>query len=532
MSISIQCNQCRTSIKAPDSAAGKTGKCPACGERMLIPMPEAKPMVVADMKPKLVKAATPAKGTVLLNRDRVKLSLEEVTQDFHFKIAAWLSGGALLLLALSPLFKWITFGAGGVTGIQGDGKYVLALSIAAIAASSFAIFTRRRFSLLVLASQAWGTIAVILMGSLIWKIGSIFDDPKIGGNPFTAILATQIGPGAGLYMGLIGGILAAGALGFIIVRHLHENGKIRSYYISQTIAVGLGIGIAILLGSNMSKARSSDSLTPLTSTDGDSNMDKIGRSPILTPDKPKTPRMSGVTLTPTLKSKRFQKSEYQEFVWLDIDWQVTKAEKPIRAVKGRLLLQDLFGETKFAIGWSITRSLSNGESFAEREKGFKYNQFMASHEWVRSTDESNIKIAFEVQAVVYQDGTSEGVAEDAPHNSIITPVLLKKEAQKKDFQEFIWMTIRWDTDKLPKATRAVKGVLHLTDAFGESQFRLNVTLDEPLEPGKPYVQEGTGFHYNQFISAHAWVRNASNEEIHPVFVPSSVIFADGTRKDY
>jgi DNA-directed RNA polymerase subunit RPC12/RpoP len=37
MSISIACTQCGTTIKAPDEAAGKKGRCPKCKAVILIP---------------------------------------------------------------------------------------------------------------------------------------------------------------------------------------------------------------------------------------------------------------------------------------------------------------------------------------------------------------------------------------------------------------------------------------------------------------------------------------------------------------
>jgi hypothetical protein len=174
---------------------------------------------------------------------KIHLSFHEADaeRDIHYKIAAWISGGALFLLALSPFFNWITFGAGGVPGIKGDGKFVLALSIASIVA--VAVYTRKRFSLLILITQAWATISVFWMSGLIWKVASIPDETEIKHNPFAAMFATQISPGAGLYMGLIGGLVAAGSLGFIIVRHLRETGVLRHYYITQGIAVALGIAL-------------------------------------------------------------------------------------------------------------------------------------------------------------------------------------------------------------------------------------------------------------------------------------------------
>ncbi len=39
MSITFQCEHCRKEVQAPDSAAGKRGKCPHCGQSNYIPQP-------------------------------------------------------------------------------------------------------------------------------------------------------------------------------------------------------------------------------------------------------------------------------------------------------------------------------------------------------------------------------------------------------------------------------------------------------------------------------------------------------------
>lgn len=40
MSISFDCESCKTKIKATDSAGGKWGKCPHCGHRCYVPLPK------------------------------------------------------------------------------------------------------------------------------------------------------------------------------------------------------------------------------------------------------------------------------------------------------------------------------------------------------------------------------------------------------------------------------------------------------------------------------------------------------------
>jgi len=168
--------------------------------------------------------------------------------DTPLKIAAWAAGGGLLVLALSPLFIWIKLGAGGVTGISGDGKIVLGVSILAMATYVAVVVKGKWITPVFLAVQAWGTLAVFWMGALVWKVGSILDSPDIKDNPFGALFATQVSPGAGLYLGLIGGIAVAGALGFLVVRRLLSAGSLKAYYVTQGLGCVFGILLALLVG--------------------------------------------------------------------------------------------------------------------------------------------------------------------------------------------------------------------------------------------------------------------------------------------
>jgi hypothetical protein len=83
--------------------------------------------------------------------------------------------------------------------------------------------------------------------------------------------------------------------------------------------------------------------------------------------------------------------------------------KATRAIKGVLQFQDLFGETKMKVNWTIDRPLSPGNVYVERGTGFRYNMFMSDHQWVNATDPSNMKASFAVTNILYQDGTTQDV---------------------------------------------------------------------------------------------------------------------------
>jgi len=139
---------------------------------------------------------------------------------------------------------------------------------------------------------------------------------------------------------------------------------------------------------------------------------------------------------PRITSKRFQKQDVQEFIWLDIHWTAREVDKPFRAVKGTLQFADLFGEVKASLGWTIVRETAQGQVFDEKGVGFEYNQFSDSDDWVLATDLKDMKVTFSVLGVVYQDGTIEGGSADVPKNSLLVPRLIKKRMDSQDFEDF------------------------------------------------------------------------------------------------
>jgi hypothetical protein len=110
-------------------------------------------------------------------------------------------------------------------------------------------------------------------------------------------------------------------------------------------------------------------------------------------------------LTPTLLGKRFIDGEYEDGITLNLKFDPTGLDKPARAIKGVLILTDLFGAPQKRINWTIDHPVQPGEPYTETGDGFKYNQFESSDQWVKTTDASNMKVKFQVDSILYRDGT-------------------------------------------------------------------------------------------------------------------------------
>ena len=96
------------------------------------------------------------------------------------------------------------------------------------------------------------------------------------------------------------------------------------------------------------------------------------------------------------------------------------------------------------------------------------------------------------------------------------------------YEDHIWFDCTYTLSVSSRPTRAVKGLLEFADLFGDVQFRLNVTLTDPLLPGRASDHAGIGFTYNQFMAEHQWMMVTKLTDMKVSFRPMNVIYADGT----
>ena len=105
-----------------------------------------------------------------------------------------------------------------------------------------------------------------------------------------------------------------------------------------------------------------------------------------------------------IANKRYNKAEYQEYIFFDVEYNPVNISKPTRSVKGIVVFCDLFGETKHRIGVTINDPLKPGEVLLKRGVGFEYNQFSDEDNWVRNTDIKDMTVRFQVVSILYADG--------------------------------------------------------------------------------------------------------------------------------
>jgi hypothetical protein len=94
------------------------------------------------------------------------------------------------------------------------------------------------------------------------------------------------------------------------------------------------------------------------------------------------------------------------------------------------------------------------------------------------------------------------------------------------YSDYITYSIVYQNTSL-KDIRAFQGKVVFQDLFGDKVMDLNLKITDPVKAGEQARWQGTS-EYNQFRSQEVRLRNAELKDLKVVWVPTQIIFADGT----
>lgn len=83
-------------------------------------------------------------------------------------------------------------------------------------------------------------------------------------------------------------------------------------------------------------------------------------------------------------------------------------------------------------------------------------------------------------------------------------------------------------NKSGKDIRAFAGQVRFTDLFDKEIFTTSLTISDPIAAGAKATWDGT-IKYNQFVETHQHLRNAEMANMKIVWLPSQILFADGSK---
>lgn len=114
--------------------------------------------------------------------------------------------------------------------------------------------------------------------------------------------------------------------------------------------------------------------------------------------------------------------------------------------------------------------------------------------------------------------------------SMVLVDILNKRYQETEYEKYLWWDATYNPVRLAKATRAIKGTVEFADLFGEVHFRLQVVINDPMNPGRKFTTPGVGFTMNQFMEDHQWMLATDISDMTVKFRIQSIIYTDGTKE--
>ena len=112
-------------------------------------------------------------------------------------------------------------------------------------------------------------------------------------------------------------------------------------------------------------------------------------------------------ITVEVTNKRLKKQEYKRYLFWDMKHTLVGLDKNTRAIKGVLIITDLFDERQMGISWTINKPLAGGSSVVENDNRLMYNQLKTSQKWMSLTKLKDLRFKFQVKSIIYEDGSTE-----------------------------------------------------------------------------------------------------------------------------
>jgi hypothetical protein len=124
------------------------------------------------------------------------------------------------------------------------------------------------------------------------------------------------------------------------------------------------------------------------------------------------------------------------------------------------------------------------------------------------------------------------IKEPSLAETILTINLLSKRRVKQKYDEMLILDMDVTAAGLDRPARAIKGVLKVTDLFGDEKVLINWDFDNSLAPGGTVRERDKGLKYNQFRDQDRWLDSTEQQNMKVTFTVKSILYEDGSRRDF
>lgn len=115
--------------------------------------------------------------------------------------------------------------------------------------------------------------------------------------------------------------------------------------------------------------------------------------------------------------------------------------------------------------------------------------------------------------------------------SMLNVALVAKRNSTAEYdQRMVLLDLAFE-NRSDKEIAGVKGVLHLTDMFGDKIMNIKWSYDDGIGAKQTGVERGSGIKINQFMDDHMKLWNSAPEKVKASYEVKTIVFKDGTRLD-
>jgi len=126
---------------------------------------------------------------------------------------------------------------------------------------------------------------------------------------------------------------------------------------------------------------------------------------------------------------------------------------------------------------------------------------------------------------------AERKAKQEEFGKLVSVALVGKKNDVGEYERrFITLALAYE-NKTDKDMLGVKGVLRITDIFGDKIMNIRWSYDDGIAAKATRVERGSGLKVNQFMDEHMKLWNSDFDKLKATFDVRSVIFKDGTKID-
>jgi hypothetical protein len=161
------------------------------------------------------------------------------------------------------------------------------------------------------------------------------------------------------------------------------------------------------------------------------------------------------------------------------------------------------------VGKTVGQILEEQRAFQESAKAAEVEQARLAAEAKAKQDAQAEQLRSSIALAVYEKGFVESNWRANQYKDLVTIECTYENKSSRDI-------------------RAFTGTIRFNDLFDRKLFESSITISDPVAAGTRGTWSG-GIEYNEFVDEHQALRNTPLENMKVVWLPASILFADGSR---